>query len=133
MQPASARSSTFRPTSWPILGCLVLAPATVGWLVGVLWVHWPFVSDMWYEASVQRYLTMTGQVGPVTYLVTHDDFDALQASVASLDGVLGIEVHRHPDRAAIAFQDAGIEAIETVHELPTVSSMQQAYIPMICH
>ena len=76
---------------------------------------------------------MTGDVGPVTYLVTHDDPRAFARDALALEGVLGVEPYDYPRLSAIAFENGESAAIERVGELPGVSHLQRRHVPMICH
>jgi len=112
---------------------LIVFASALGWLGGFAWQHRATINRLWFEASEQRYLTMTGDIGPVTYVVALDDYAAVEQAALDLDGVLGIEVHEYPSLAAIAFRTADSPAIERIAALDTVTSMTKKFVPMICH
>jgi|GEM_PF-1044028 len=124
-----------RPAPWPWLTCgIVLAGSlALGWLAGLSIAHWPTLSRLWHEASEAKFQAMSGQSGPATWLVVHDDYRALERTVLTLDDVLGLEVHRLPDQAAIAFTHADSASVARVAALPMVQRIERRRIPMICH
>lgn len=120
-------------SSTAALAVLGLCCILLGWLVGFSWANRATIGQLWLQASEQKYLTMTGEAGPVTYLVTHNDYQALEMVALSHDDVLGIEVYAYPDKAAIAFNAAESSSIQAINQLPMVLSMRQKIIPMMCH
>jgi len=105
----------------------------LGWLFAFSWVHRSSISNYWYEASEQKYLTMTGQAGPVTYQVKTSDFASLEKFANTHDEILGVEILRWPDQAAVAFARADSDSILSVRDSDFVKSMRQKFIPMMCH
>jgi len=118
---------------WVGVAVLGLCFGLIGWLIGFSWVHRWDISELWYQASEQKYLTMTGQAGPVTYLVTHNNFDSLEALAMHDEDILGVEVYELPDKAAVAFTRADTASIGRVRDSEFVSVMRQQIIPMMCH
>jgi len=116
-----------------VMSLLVVFAGALGWLGGFAWQNRATINRLWFEAAEQRYLTMTGEVGPVTYVVEIDDYVAVEQAALNLDGVLGIEVHQYPSLAAIAFKTADSPAIERIAALDSVGSMNKKFVPMICH
>lgn len=88
---------------------------------------------LWYTANEQRYLVMSGEVGPVTYLVYHDDYSILENAAYANDDILGVEMYEFPQIAAIAFTRNDAESIPWVGQLPGVRKMLRKQVPMICH
>lgn len=115
------------------LALLLVLSLLLGWLFGYAWTNRSLIASLWLDASEQKYLTMVGKAGPVTYLVTHSDYFALETYALQYDDVLGVEVVAFPDKAAIAFKAAGSSSIAKVREATVVSDMQQQLIPMMCH
>lgn len=105
----------------------------IGWLSSYMWLNRGEIADLWLQASQQKYQTMTGEIGPVTYLVQHNGYNELESFLSSHDDVLGIEVYELPDKAAIAFKRADSTAIDAVKQSPYVLAMRQQVIPMMCH
>ena len=105
----------------------------LGWLLAISLVHWPMVTRLWLEASEQRFLGTSAAAEPATWVVVTDDIAALHREALLLDDVLGIEVHRMPDEAAIAFASADSASVARVAALPMVRDMQRRRIAMICH
>jgi len=112
---------------------LGISMVCIGWLVGYLLANRSLVADLWLQASEQKYLTMSGKIGPVTYLVTHNDYRVLEAYALKLDDVLGVEVYELPDKAAVAFSRADSESIQALMESAVVTNMRQQLIAMMCH
>jgi len=65
----------------------------IAYLSTILVVHWDIVNALIYESSLAKYEIMSGQRGPVTYLVFNNDFVVLQHFADAHDGVLGVEQH----------------------------------------
>ena len=120
-------------TQWAGMALLGFCCAVIGWLGGYAWVHRITIGELWLKASEQKYLTMTGQAGPVTYLVTHTNYQAMEEYALKLDDVLGVEVYELPDKAAIAFTEAGSTSIAALSNSEFVVTMNQQIIPMMCH
>lgn len=114
-------------------GLLVVLAGTFGWLGGFAWQNRATIERLWFEAAEQRYLTMTGDVGPVTFVVSVDDYATVEQAALDLEGVLGVEMHEFPSLAAIAFRTADSPAIERIAALDAVSDMTKKFVPMICH
>jgi len=136
-RPARTRTGTpFRQpwrAKWLPCALVLVCGLAFGWLAGLSIAHWPTVSRLWFEASEAKFLAMSGQSGPATWLVVHDDFQALERAVLPLDDVLGLEVHRLPDEAAIAFTRADSASVARVAALSMVQRVERRRIPMICH
>ena len=114
--------------------------AMVGiWLFGlsflttVLVNNWDTVNTLIYESSLAKYESMTGERGPATYLVFHDDFAALQSLASEHEDILGVEQDEGSNVAKMAFLSAKSPLIEQVGNLPSVSSMVNRNVPMLCH
>ncbi|MBX2837174.1 MAG: hypothetical protein KTR35_09990 [Gammaproteobacteria bacterium] len=105
----------------------------VGWFSGFLWAHWGRINELFYAASEQKYLTMTGDVGPATYLIYHENYSSLEEFADRREDVLGVEFYRFPNVAAMAFKEHDSESIELVTQLETVQRIQYKQVPMICH
>jgi len=130
MTPTSESAGGDRLVALALIASSLFA---IGWLGGLAWRERALIERLWYEASEQRYLTMAGEVGPVTYLVTHDDAAAFAREALALEGVLGVEPYDYPSVSAIAFADADEPAIARVNGLRGVLRMQRRFVPMICH
>ena len=126
-------TQTSQENHWAGVALLGLCFAMIGWMGGFAWVHRATIADLWLEASEQRYLTMTGEAGPVTYLVTHTDIAAMEAYAFERDEVLGVEVYELPDKVAVAFTKADSSSIEALNVSEFVVAMHQKIIPMMCH
>jgi len=105
----------------------------MGWLGSFAWLKRADISDLLLQASQQKYLTMTGEAGPVTYLVQHTGYQELESFSLKHEDVLGVEVYELPDKAAIAFSRADTASINKVRNSPYVLTMKQQVIPMMCH
>ena len=126
-------STTQQQIQWPGIALLGLCCALIGWLGGYAWVHKATIGDLWLKASEQKYLTMTGEAGPVTYLVTHTNYQAVEAFAVEHDEVLGVEVYELPDKVAVAFTEADSASIDALKQSKFVIAMNQQIIPMMCH
>jgi len=86
-----------------------------------------------YEASLAKYEVMSGQRGPTTYLIFHNDLAVLQKFASTHDGVLGVEQHTGSNVAKMAFVSAKSPLIQEVGQLAAVSDMINRNVPMMCH
>jgi len=114
-------------------GLFFLIMMTVGALAAFGWSNRDSVIELWQTGTEQRELVMSGQIGPVTYLLNHDDYSALEAAAAAHSDILGVEMYRLPNTIAIAFSDASSPTINTVRDLPGVERMMRRTVPMLCH
>jgi len=96
-------------------------------------VHWNTVNALIYESSLAKYEIMSGQRGPTTYLIFHNDFASLQQFANAHDGVLGVEQHIGSNVAKMAFVSAKSSLIEQVGQLAAVTDMVNRNVPMLCH
>lgn len=95
--------------------------------------NWRSLVALYHEANLIRYEIMSGQRGPVTYLVTHSDLQSLSDIAEKTDDILGVEQHKYSNVAKMAFSSADSPAIEQVRQHPDVQSMVRRNAPMICH
>ncbi len=112
---------------------LCLCCVAIGWMASFSWIKRTEIADLLLQSSQQKYLTMTGEAGPVTYLVQHTGYKELEAFTLEYDDVLGIEVYEFPDKAAVAFNRADASSINKLKNSPYVLAMKQQIIPMMCH
>ena len=115
------------------LTLVFLVFATVGALGTFVWQRRASLVDAYLAANEQRYLVMAGEVGPVTYLVEHEDYAALERFAAAREDVLGVEIYRWPHVAAMAFVDKDAPSIAATATLPGVRTLTRRHVPMICH
>ncbi|MFK7889865.1 MAG: hypothetical protein AB8B63_03535 [Granulosicoccus sp.] len=92
-----------------LLVSLVGAAGAFGWSNRILF------ADLWYSAYEQRYLVMIGEVGPVTYLVYHEDYTVLEAATCNKEDILGVEMYEFPSMAAMAFTGADAHFCQLWH------------------
>lgn len=102
-------------------------------LTTILVRHWNTVNALIYESSLAKYEIMTGERGPTTYLIFHNDFAALETMAHSNDDILGVEQHQGSNVAKMAFISAQSPLIDDVRKLAAVSSMVSRNVPMLCH
>ena len=96
--------------------------------------HWHTISTLFYESSLARYETMTGDRGPATFLVFHNGaLQGLQALAAESEDIIGVEQDRRSNVAKIAFTGAEALSIKLVEQLPGVTGMLRRNVPMLCH
>jgi len=105
----------------------------LSYLTTIFVVHWDTVNTLIYESSLAKYESMTGERGPMTYLIFHNDLVALQAMADKHEGILGVEQHTSSNVAKMAFASAKSPLIEQVRHLTVVSDMIKRNVPMICH
>lgn len=105
----------------------------VGALAAFGWSKRDSLIEFWQTGNEQRQLVMSGQIGPVTYLLNHDDFSMMESVAKEHADILGVEMYRFPNTIAIAFSDAATPTINTVRDLPGVERMMRRQIPMLCH
>jgi len=105
----------------------------LSYLATVLVTHWDTINALVYESSLAKFEVMSGQRGPTTYLIFHDDFSALQSMADTHEGILGVEQHVGSTVAKMAFVTAQSPLIEEVNQLAAVSSMINRNVPMLCH
>ena len=127
--------SDLRFDTYSVTGLVILCVCTfsLGWLLSFSWLKRTELSELLLQASQQKYLTMTGEIGPVTYLVEHVGYKELEEYALNHSDVLGVEVYELPNKAAIAFSRADAASIMKVRNSPFVVSMTQQLIPMMCH
>ena len=121
------------PLRWLLTTILLFAMFGTGWLGSWAWANRSTINQLFYMASEQRYLTMAGEVGPVTYLIHHNDLSALEQLKQQRDDIIGVEVFKAPSIAAMAFSDKDAEAISLVAQLPGVTSIERRFVAMVCH
>lgn len=105
----------------------------VGVLAAFGWSQRDSIFELWQTANEQRHLVMSGQVGPVTYVLNHDDYSVMESVAKEHSDILGVEMYRFPNTIAIAFSNAGTPTINTVREMPGVERMVLKEVPMLCH
>ena len=110
-----------------------LAAFALGWLGTAAVRAAPGLFELYLAANENKYLVMSGGVGPVTYLVEHDDLATLERLAREDDSVLGAEQYALPATVAVAFVDRDAPGIGTVATLPGTRSMVRRRVAMICH
>ncbi len=105
----------------------------LSWLATLLITHWDVAGTLLYESSLAKYEMMSGQRGPVTFLVFHDNLEVLSELADLHEGILGVEQHSKSNVAKIAFNSIDSPLIEVVRQLPQVESMINKRVPMLCH
>lgn len=135
--PADSRADT---TVNPVTPDWVLysASGVLFFLFGLgasfIFTSWDTISTLFYESSLARYETMTGDRGPATFLVFHDNIlQDLQTLAAVTEDILGVEQDPRSNVAKIAFTSSDVSAIETVKQMAGVTSMLRRNMPMMCH
>lgn len=98
-----------------------------------IWQNWERINELFYTASEQKYRTMTGEAGPVTFLVYHSDFDALDRFADKQDDVIGVEIFRYPNVSAIAVESDNSDSIVQLGSLAFVDKIERRVVPMLCH
>jgi len=105
--------------------------AVLGYFISA---NWTTISTLFYESSLARYETMTGDRGPVTYLVSHDDLlGELQSLAEAQPDILGVEQDKRSNVAKIAFTTAQAPSIESISAMSGVTGMIRRNVPMLCH
>lgn len=133
MKHRSNRANTVAP-DWVVYGASAVLFFFFGLGGSFVFSSWDTISELFYESSLARYETMTGDRGPATYLVFHDNaMDDLQRLAAASDDILGVEQDRRSNVAKVAFTGARVPGIEVVRQLPGVASMMRRNVPMMCH
>lgn len=132
MQPLNGENT--KSNAWviyPATGFVCISFALLGYFISM---HWTTISELFYESSLAKYETMTGDRGPVTYLVQHDGLlDTLQTLAQSSPDILGVEQDKRSNVAKIAFTAADASSIASIEALPGVTGMLRRNVPMICH
>ena len=127
-RPSSPRSSL--PARWLVVPAAAFA---LGWLGTAAVRAAPGLFELYLRANEHKHLVMSGGIGPVTYLVEHDDPAALERLARDDDSVLGVEPYALPATVAVAFVDRDAPGIGAVAALPDTRSMVRRRVPMICH
>jgi len=120
-------------TPWVQYSIVALCAFGLSYLTTILFTNWDTVNTLIYESSLAKYETMTGERGPTTYLIFHDNFAALQNMADNNEGILGVEQHEGSNVAKMAFVSAKSTLIDDVRQLASVSSMINRNVPMLCH
>lgn len=118
---------------WISYSLLTVIFFVLGYGASFLFYNWQSLGDLYLEASQARYEIMSGQRGPVTYLVTHNDLPALRKVAAGESDIMGVEQHAYSTVAKVAFISAKSPAIERLQNHPLVIGMTRRDVPMICH
>lgn len=119
--------------SWVSYGLLGVICFILGWLGTFGWQQRVLISELFYQSSLARHGVMSGETGPATFYVFHDDFAALETIAQSTDEILGIELTEFSGVAAMAFSSQDIGAVSVVRNHRSVKNMVQKNIPMLCH
>jgi len=116
--------------SYALIGavCFVLA-----WLGSFAWHQRTLIAELFYQSSLVRYGVASGETGPATYYVFHNNFKALEEISQSNDGILGIELTEFSGVAAMAFLSSENDAVSLIRGHEDVKNMVQKNIPMLCH
>ena len=130
MSAAAPRSKVPPAARWLVVPVAAFA---LGWVVVAAVRAAPGAFALYLQASETKYLVMSGAVGPVTYLVEHDDLGALERLAREDDSVLGAEQYALPSTVAVAFVDRDASGIGAVAALAGTRSMVRRRVPMICH
>jgi len=120
-------------TPWVQYALVGICAFGLSTLATILFKNWDTVNTLIYESSLAKYETMTGERGPTTYLIFHDDFSALETMANQHEGILGVEQHEGSNVAKMAFTSAKSPLIDEVLQLASVSSMINRNVPMLCH
>ena len=120
----------FSSVQYLIVGFCLFGLST---LATILVRHWDTVNTLIYESSLVKYEVMSGERGPTTYLVFHNDFSVLQELADENDDILGVEQDERSNVAKIAFISAKSPFIEEVRNLAVVTGMINRNVPMLCH
>ena len=105
----------------------------VGAAGALAWSKKHMVSQLWQDADHQWVLEYSDIMGPVTYVVHHDDYDALETAALSRPDIMGVEMYEFPDKAAIAFNTHDAYSIKLINEVTGVRRMELKDVPMVCH
>lgn len=119
--------------SWISNALLAVICFLVGWLGTFGWQKRVLISELFYQSSLARYGAATGETGPATFYVFHDDFSALETIAQSNEEILGIELTEFSGVAAMAFVSLDTSAVSTIRDHHSVKNMVQKNIPMLCH
>lgn len=129
---ASGAAAAARPR-WSRAALVAAAAFALGWAAVEAVRAAPAILALHHQANEAKYLVMSGQAGPVTYLVEHDELAALEALARADDSILGAEQYALPSSVAVAFVDADAPGIAAVAALPGTGTMRRRRVPMICH
>ncbi len=83
-----------------------ICPFGLSFLATVLFNNWDTVNSLIYESSLAKYQAMTGERGPTTYLIFHNEMAALQSMARDHQGILGVEQDDGSNVAKMAFLSA---------------------------
>lgn len=119
--------------TWVAYALLCVFVFATTWLGALGWINRALISDLFYESSLTRYRVASGEAGPTTFYVFHDDFSTLERLAQNSDDILGVELSEYSGIAAMAFTSLETEAVSTVRNHPVVKNMLQKDIPMLCH
>jgi len=110
-------------TPFAMYAGITLCMFVFSFLGSFLVTNWSTVNTLYYEASLAKFEAMSGESGPTTYLIAHNDYSALQAMADKHAGILSVEQNEGSTVARMAF-GAGMNAlVKEVEQLPAVTSM----------
>ena len=98
-----------------------------------LYQHRDYLTVLFYETALARYEVMSGERGPATFLVFHDDYAALEAVTSLHTDILGIEPSEFDNVAKMAFVSVQSPLVTEVANMQGVRHMVNKHIPMLCH
>jgi len=132
-QHQNQHKSATASSQFVLYGMVAVMAFGFGFLATFLVNNWDTINTLFYETSLAKYEIMSGQRGPATYLIFHEDFTALQTMADQHTGILGVEQAMGSNVAKMAFVSAKSPLIEDVRQLASVSSMINRNVPMMCH
>ncbi len=110
------------------IGCFVLG------ITGAAGYHYrDTINTLVYESSQLQQDLLTGELGPVTYLVFNDNFNKLEQYAELDQEILGVEQALNSNVAKVAFVSGASSSIAKLADLPFVGEMINRDVPMICH
>lgn len=129
--PESQTTDVRSPYIGYILLCAVVFAVT--WLAAWGWLNRGLITDLFYQSSLARYQVASGEAGPATFFVFHNDFKALETISQKEESILGIELTEYKGVAAMAFTSIDVASVDLIRQHPAVRNMLQKDIPMMCH
>ncbi|MBX2883127.1 MAG: hypothetical protein KTR32_24460 [Granulosicoccus sp.] len=119
--------------AWFAYSLLCVFVFTTAWLAALGWLNRSLISELFYESSLARYRVASGEAGPATFYVFHNDFSTLERLAQENEDILGVELSEYSGIAAMAFTSLETEAVGLIRNHSVVKNMLQKDIPMLCH
>lgn len=128
-----AKVGTTTRRTWVAYALLSVFVFATTWMGALGWMNRALIADLFYESSLARFRVASGEAGPATFYVFHNDFTTLERLAQENEDILGVELSEYSGIAAMAFTSLETDAVNQIRNHSVVRNMIQKDIPMLCH